>query len=86
MWLSVVMLITTGSWRRNIDMYRKVKATSSRLGKADKIVLTGFISDEEHFCLLKSCRAIVVLTSREYTLLRTLGGCSTGKTVYSFKN
>lgn len=67
-------------------MYRKVKATSSRLGKADKIVLTGFISDEEHFCLLKSCRAIVVLTSREYTLLRTLGGCSTGKTVYSFKN
>jgi glycosyltransferase involved in cell wall biosynthesis len=53
-------------------MYRRVKAIVDGFGKADKIVLTGFIPNEEYFYLLKSCRAVVVLTNREYTLPHTL--------------
>jgi glycosyltransferase involved in cell wall biosynthesis len=70
--LNDVALIITGSWWRNVGMYRRVKAIVDGFGKADKIVLTGFIPDEEYFYLLKSCRAVVVLTNREYTLPHTL--------------
>uniref|UniRef100_A0A7C4FI15 Glycosyltransferase family 1 protein n=1 Tax=Ignisphaera aggregans TaxID=334771 RepID=A0A7C4FI15_9CREN len=61
-------LIITGSWKRNRELYNKVNKVVGKLGKEKRVILTGFIPDEEYWYLLKSCRAVIALTNREYTL------------------
>jgi glycosyltransferase involved in cell wall biosynthesis len=65
-------LVITGNWRRNESMYSRVVEVMRKYSAEDKVIVTGFVPDEEYWYVLKSCRAIIVLTSREYTLPHTL--------------
>jgi glycosyltransferase involved in cell wall biosynthesis len=65
-------LIVTGNWRRNEDMYSRVIEIIRRYNAKDRVMATGFVSDEEYWYILKSCRAVIALTSREYTLPHVL--------------
>jgi glycosyltransferase involved in cell wall biosynthesis len=65
-------LVITGNWRRNESMYSRVVEVMRKYSAEDKVIVTGFVPDEEYWYILKSCRAIIVLTSREYTLPHTL--------------
>jgi Glycosyl transferases group 1. len=66
------ILVITGSWRRNKKLYRKLMKVIKERKAGDKVVLTGYLPDEEYYHLIKHCKAIIAMSSREYTLPHAL--------------
>jgi len=61
-------LVVTGNYKRNVGLYNSVARVVERFKAKSSVVLTGFMLDEEYWYLLKNCKAVIVLTNREYTL------------------
>jgi glycosyltransferase involved in cell wall biosynthesis len=66
------ILIITGNWRRNIRLYRKLRELIEKKKAKNKIILTGYIPDEEYYHILKSCKAVIAVSDKEYTLPHAL--------------
>ena len=65
-------LVITGNWERNKRLYRRlIKAIREKKAR-DKVVLTGYMPDEEYYHLIKSCKAIIAMSSKEYTFPHAL--------------
>ena len=65
-------LIITGNWRRNKKLYRKLTELLEKKGARNKIALTGYVQDDEYYHILKSCKAVIAVSKREYTLPHAL--------------
>jgi len=55
-------LVITGDYRRRGHIYQKYR-------NVPRIVFTGYLSNEEYLTILSKARAVIVATTREYTLL-----------------
>jgi len=66
------VLVITGSWRRNKKLYRKLREVVRKGRAEDRVILTGYLPDEEYYHLIRHCKAIVAVSSREYTLPHVL--------------
>lgn len=64
-------LVITGNPGVSLTLYRRVKKVLAKQGK-EKVVLTGYLPDEEYAWLLRNARAVVAATMREYTMLSAI--------------
>jgi glycosyltransferase involved in cell wall biosynthesis len=55
-------LVVTGDYKRREHLYHKYR-------NAPHIVFTGYLSNEEYLTILSRAKAVIVTTTREYTLL-----------------
>ena len=56
------LLVVTGDYKRREHLYHKYR-------NAPRIVFTGYLSNEEYLTILSRAKAVIVVTTREYTLL-----------------
>jgi len=62
------VLVITGNWMRSRRLYGKLVRIIENKKARDKVILTGYMPDEEYYQLIKSCKAIIAMSSKEYTL------------------
>jgi len=65
-------LAITGNPERNPRLYRRIMKFLERRRNGEKVILTGYLSDPEYYWLVQNARAVVGVTTREYTMLSAI--------------
>lgn len=74
------VLVITGNYGRNRKLYARIRKLVKYRGGDGKVVLTGYMPDDEYYHVIKHCKAVIAMSSKEYTFPHALWeAVATGK-------